>query len=96
MFYVAEAFLEGEGLSFSSRSAVTSAFGRHFAKTGKAPIEFHRSLIRAEELRRRGDYGPFESVSFQDAQEQVTQAERFLDLAQRLLGPPLPPGAATE
>jgi uncharacterized protein (UPF0332 family) len=52
MFYVAEAFLEGEGLSFSSRSAVTSAFGRHFAKTGKAPIEFHRSLIRAEELRR--------------------------------------------
>jgi len=28
MFYVAEAFLEGEGLSFSKHSAVISAFGR--------------------------------------------------------------------
>ena len=28
MFYIAEAFLEGEGLSFSKHSAVISAFGR--------------------------------------------------------------------
>lgn len=28
MFYLAEAFLEGEGLSFSKHSAVISAFGR--------------------------------------------------------------------
>lgn len=27
MFYIAEAFLEGEGLSFSKHSAVISAFG---------------------------------------------------------------------
>lgn len=28
MFYVAEAFLEGEGLSFSKHSAVIAAFGQ--------------------------------------------------------------------
>jgi uncharacterized protein (UPF0332 family) len=44
MFYVAEAFLEGEGLSFSKHSGVIAAFGQHFAHTGKVPIEFHRHL----------------------------------------------------
>jgi uncharacterized protein (UPF0332 family) len=41
MFYVAEAFLEGEGLSFSSHSAVISAFGQYFARTGRIPTDFH-------------------------------------------------------
>lgn len=34
MFYVAQAFLLGEGLSFSKHSAVIAAFGQQFAKTG--------------------------------------------------------------
>jgi uncharacterized protein (UPF0332 family) len=42
MFYIAEAFLLGEGLAFSSHSAVIAAFGRHFAKTERVPPEFHR------------------------------------------------------
>ncbi len=33
MFYIAEAFLEGERLSFSKHSAVISAFGQQFART---------------------------------------------------------------
>lgn len=33
MFYIVEAFLEGEGLSFSKHSAVIAAFGREFAKS---------------------------------------------------------------
>ena len=31
MFYIAEAFLEGDKMSFSKHSAVFSAFGREFA-----------------------------------------------------------------
>ncbi|MCA9997744.1 MAG: HEPN domain-containing protein [Anaerolineales bacterium] len=42
MFYIAEAFLLGEGLTFSSHAAVIAAFGRYFAKTGRVPSEFHR------------------------------------------------------
>ena len=42
MFYVAEAFLLNEGLTFSSHAAVISAFGRDFARTGRALLEFHR------------------------------------------------------
>ena len=45
MFYIVEAFLEGEGMSFSKHSAVISAFGREFARTNRVPVEFHRFLI---------------------------------------------------
>jgi uncharacterized protein (UPF0332 family) len=45
MFYIAQAFLLGEGLAFSKHSAVLSAFGQQFARTGRIPAEFHRQLI---------------------------------------------------
>ncbi len=35
MFYVAEALLVGEGLSFSKHSAVVSAFGQHLVRPGR-------------------------------------------------------------
>ena len=63
MFYVAEAFLEGEELAFSKHSAVIAAFGQHFAHAGKVPTEFHRYLLDAQELRHTGDYGPRERVT---------------------------------
>ncbi len=46
MFYVAEAFLLGEGLSFSKHSAVISGFGKHFIKTGRIQPHFSPLLDR--------------------------------------------------
>jgi uncharacterized protein (UPF0332 family) len=46
MFYMAEAFLLGVGLSFSRHAGVIAAFGERFAKTGIVPVEFHRYLNR--------------------------------------------------
>jgi uncharacterized protein (UPF0332 family) len=40
MFYIAEALLLGEGLSFSKHTAVIAAFGRRFARTGVVPAGF--------------------------------------------------------
>jgi uncharacterized protein (UPF0332 family) len=87
MFYIAEAFLEGEGLSFSKHSAVISAFGREFARNGKVPAEFHRFLMEAQELRHSGDYGLRSAVNSEQAQEQITRAVQFLKLAESLIGP---------
>jgi uncharacterized protein (UPF0332 family) len=87
MFYIAEAFLEGEGQSFSKHSAVISAFGREFAKTGRVPIDFHRYLMEAQELRHSGDYGVRSAVNYEQALEQILRAEMFLELATRLVGP---------
>ncbi len=85
MFYVAEAFLLGEGLSFSSHAAVISAFGRDFARTGRVPVEFHRYLISAQNLRNQGDYDIDSAITETDVNQLIGHAEEFLELAQRLL-----------
>lgn len=84
MFYLAESLLEGEGLSFSKHSAVIAAFGKHFANTGKVPVEFHRYLLEAYELRHKGDYGEPGSVSADQARDQISRAEKMLEPIERL------------
>ncbi len=86
MFYVAEALLLGEGLSFSKHSAVIAAFGQRFAKTGRVPPEYHRYLIQGETSRNVGDYDIGPGLSEADAAEQITHAEAFVELAEQLLG----------
>jgi uncharacterized protein (UPF0332 family) len=86
MFYIAEAFLEGKGLSFSKHSAVIAAFGREFAKTQQVPRDFHRFLIEAQELRTTGDYGQLNAITTDQATEQIDRAEQFLFLAIQMMG----------
>lgn len=90
MFYVAEAFLEGDGLAFSKHSAVVGAFGLHFSKTGRVPQELHRYLIDAEDARHTADYGPRIHINAARATELIEHAERFLEVAQQIIGP-IPP-----
>ena len=85
MFYVAEALLDKEKLSFSSHAAVISAFGQSLARPGKVPVEFHRYLIDAQTQRTRADYDPSPDLSQQDAEKLVTQASAFIDLGYQCL-----------
>ncbi len=87
LFYIAEAFLLAQGLSFSSHAAVISAFGQHFARTGKVPVEFHRRLIDAQDMRPRGDYDIDADLTQMDALELIAAAEQFLELAASSLAP---------
>jgi uncharacterized protein (UPF0332 family) len=82
MFYIAEAFLLGENLTFSKHSAVISKFGEYFARTGRVPVEFHRNIIQAEQSRIKADYDATSQVSQTEANEQITHAETFLTFAQ--------------
>jgi uncharacterized protein (UPF0332 family) len=86
MFYIAEAFLEGEGSSFSKHSAVIAAFGREFAKPQRVSPDFHRFLIEAQELRTTGDYGQLNAITTDQATEQIDRAEQFLALAAQEIG----------
>jgi len=86
MFYIAEAFLEGEGPSFSKHSAVIAAFGREFAKPQRVSPDFHRFLIEAQELRTTGDYGQLNAITTDQATEQIDRAEQFLALAAQEIG----------
>lgn len=86
MFYIAEAFLVGEGLDFSSHAAVIAAFGRYFAKTKRVPSEFHRYLIQAQDSRLIGDYDPSSQLTEASAIEHLERARAFLALAHDQLG----------
>ncbi len=86
MFYVVEAFLLGEGLAFSSHSAVISAFGREFARTGRVPPEFHRYIIDAQDKRNQADYNIDSGITEAQANEQISRAEQFLELAESMMG----------
>lgn len=88
MFYVAQAFLEGKGLSFSKHAGVIAAFGREFAQTGVVPKEFHRFLLEAQEARHNGDYGPFDAIGTTQAENQISRAGDFLAVAHRTIGKP--------
>ncbi len=85
MFYIAEAFLEGEGLSFSKHSAVIATFGREFAKPQRVSPEFHRFLIEAQELRTTSDYGQLNAVTHDQATEQIDRAAQFLAMANQVI-----------
>jgi uncharacterized protein (UPF0332 family) len=81
MFYIAEAFLECDGLSFSKHSAVIAAFGQRYTKTGVVPAEYHHYLIEAQSLRHAGDYGERDAVNEAQAAEQIARGARFLSFA---------------
>jgi uncharacterized protein (UPF0332 family) len=56
MFYAAQALLKSEGIEVVKHSAVESALGYHFAKTGKIDPKYHRMLINARKVREIIDY----------------------------------------
>ncbi len=85
MFYLAEALLLGEGLSFSKHSAVIAAFGRHFVKSGRLTAELHDFIRQAQDQRNRADYGTGDPLCEEDSANQIRRAERFRAAAVELL-----------
>jgi uncharacterized protein (UPF0332 family) len=85
MFYVAEAMLLQLGLSYSKHSAVISAFGREYAKTGLIDSKFHRWLIDAQDFRNIGDYGIDAHISEADANAVCEWASEFIEQAEDFL-----------
>jgi len=85
MFYIAEAMLMQIGQSYNKHSAVISAFGREYVKTGKMDLKFHRWLIDAQDFRNIGDYGIEAHISEDDANSVYEWANEFIDQAEDFL-----------
>ena len=81
MFYIATAFLEKEQLSYSRHSAVIAAFGQKFARTGLVPVQFHRYLIDAQNIRLQADYNADIEITYTEASEIIYRAEEMLNFA---------------
>ena len=71
MFYAAQALLKAEDIEVVKHSAVESALGFHFAKTGRIDPKYHRMLINARKVREIVDY---------DIQEEIIEPAALLKL----------------
>lgn len=83
MFYVASAVLASADKQFSKHTAVISAFGRDYAKTGKMPAKFHKYLLQGIELRQQADYDMIQNLTEEQAATQVSRAIEFLEYVQQ-------------
>ena len=71
MFYAAQALLRSKDIDVVKHSAVESALGYHFAKTGRIDPNYHRMLINARKVRETVDY---------DIQEETLEPSSLLKL----------------
>jgi uncharacterized protein (UPF0332 family) len=85
LFYTAEALLIEQGLSYKSHTAVISAYGKLFAKTGILDERFHRYLLDSQDTRNVGDYGIGPGVTAGQVEDSLRWAEEFLKAAETLL-----------
>jgi uncharacterized protein (UPF0332 family) len=87
MFYTIEALLLSQNLSFSKHSAVISAFGKNFIKSGIFDARFHRYIMDAFDLRNKGDYGAMHSVPEEKADQLISDAADLFDAVKSWLFP---------
>jgi uncharacterized protein (UPF0332 family) len=78
MFYAAQALLKSEGIDVVKHSAVESAFGYYFVKTGKIDPKYHRMLMDARKIREIADYDIGEEIVEPVASVKIEQGRMFV------------------
>ena len=85
-YYAAQALLNADGIDVVKHSAVESAFGYHFAKTGKIDAKFHRMLMNARKIREIADYDIDEEIIEPVASLKIDEGRAFLSVIKDYLG----------
>jgi uncharacterized protein (UPF0332 family) len=86
MFYAAQALLKSEGIDVTKHSAVESAVGYYFVKTGKIDQKYHRMLINARKIREIADYDIDEEVVEPVASVKIEEGKSFVGAVKNHLG----------
>jgi uncharacterized protein (UPF0332 family) len=85
MYYAAQALLKTEGIDVVKHSAVESALGYHFAKSGRIDQKYHRMLIDARKIREIADYDIQEEIVEPVASLKIEEGKAFLAAIKSLL-----------
>ena len=85
MYYAAQALLNAEGIDVVKHSAVESAFGYYFAKSGKIDPKFHRMLMNARKIREIADYDIDEEIVEPVASLKIDEGRSFLSAIKNYL-----------
>jgi len=79
MFSAARALLATQKLDSSKHSGVISLFNQHFVKTEIVDKTLGRILMDAKDYREASDYGDYITIENKDAEEQLKNAEIFIE-----------------
>lgn len=85
MFYATQALLKAENIEVVKHSAVESAFGYHFAKTGRIDPKYHRLLINARKIREVVDYDIQEEMIDQTALLNIKDGREFVSVVKGII-----------
>lgn len=86
MFYATQALLINEGIEVSKHSAVESAFGFHFIKTGKIDPKYHKILIGSRKIREVADYDTTHEVVEAEVDIKIEEGSEFIKIIKTSLG----------
>lgn len=84
-FYIAEALLLTEGLSFSRHGQVIAQYGRLFAKTTRLDPRFHRLLDTGHDFRQTADYSTGAVLDPDIVNDLIREGRLFLEAAREYL-----------
>lgn len=85
MFAAARALLATKGLDSSKHSGIVSLFNQYFVKENILDMTFGKMLAEAKDAREESDYGDFTTVSPQEAEVQLKNAERFVNEIKKII-----------
>lgn len=85
MFYASQALLKSARIDVVKRSAVESAIGYHFVKTGRIDVKYHRVLIDARKLREVADYDLQETILRTQTTDKIAEAKMYLKVVKKII-----------
>ncbi len=85
VFHAATAALLNQGIVRRSHHAIWSAFGEHFAATGRMDQRLHRYALDIFEARNLSDYSAKSWTTREDAEESLQNARLFVAAAKTFI-----------
>lgn len=80
IFHAIRSLLALDEIDFKKHSGVMGYFQQEYVKTGKIAKEYSTILTSASMKRNESDYSDFFSATKEEAEEQLENARRFLEM----------------
>ena len=84
-FHAVSALLIKNGIEVKSHMGVRQAFGLHFVKAGKVPLEYGRIFSRIYDKRQSGDYDDFIDFTRDEVEKLYPQIKSFIIIVCNLI-----------
>jgi len=79
IFHATRAVLALDRFDSKKHSGIIAYFNQHYIASGKIGKEYSKILMSAQKIRNSCDYDDFYIVSKEEAQNQITNAEKFTE-----------------